>query len=255
MSFLEDITARIAEEEKGHFLRFSPERFPLRDRKGPADAVRRLGEGFSFIAEIKKRSPSKGLLREDHDPAAMAIAYERAGASAISVITERNFFSGEKEHLGLARAGVGLPVLRKDFLLHPYQVYESYNMGADLVLLIAACHPLGSLKAMFAAVEALGLEALVEVHSEEELERALEIGPRIVGINNRNLETFEVDFRTSLRLKKRIPSRIRVISESGIDSPGKIRTLKDEGFSGALVGEYLLRRQDVGAALEELRNG
>ena len=255
MSFLKDITTRIAEEEKSHILRFSPDRFRLRDRGEPAEVVRRLDEGFSFIAEIKKRSPSKGVLREDYDPAAMAIAYERAGASAISVITERNFFSGEKEHLGLARAGVGLPVLRKDFLIHPYQIYESYNLGADLVLLIAACHSLQSLKAMFAAVEALGLEALVEVHNEEELERALEIAPRIIGINNRNLETFEVDFRTSLRLKKSIPSGIRVISESGIDSPGQIRTLKEEGFAGVLIGEYLLKQKDVAAALEGLRNG
>ncbi len=255
MSILEDITARIADEAGGDFDSFSPDRFPLKAREKPRDLLRSLDDGFSFIAEVKKRSPSKGVLRQDYDPVATALAYEKAGASAISVVTERNFFSGEKEHLGLVKAAVRLPVLRKDFLIHPCQVYESYNLGADLVLLIAACHSLRSLKGMFAAVEALGLEALVEVHNEEELARALAIGPRIVGINNRNLETFEVDFRTSLRLKKSIPSGIRVISESGIDSPGQVRTLKEEGFAGALIGEYLLKQTDVAAALEGLRNG
>ncbi|MGB8953382.1 MAG: indole-3-glycerol phosphate synthase TrpC [Candidatus Aminicenantales bacterium] len=255
MNFLEEITARIAAEERPNFLSFSPDRFPLKERPEPADVLQMLDEKFALIAEVKKRSPSKGVLREDFDPVVLALSYEEAGALAISVITEKNYFSGEKAHLSRVKSSVGLPVLRKDFLIHPYQVYESYNLGADFVLLIAACLSRENLKTMMEAARSLGLETLVEVHDEEDLEKALDADPRMIGINNRNLETLEVNFRTSLRLKKLIPGRIHVISESGINSPRQIRRLREEGFSGVLIGEYLLKQNDVASALKELMDG
>jgi indole-3-glycerol phosphate synthase len=255
MNILEEITARIEAEERQNFLSFSAAGFTLVEREKPVDVLKILDKKFSFIAEVKKRSPSKGVLRENFNPVAIALSYERAGASAISVITEKNYFSGEKEYLSLVKSSVRLPVLRKDFLIHPYQVYESYNLGADFVLLIAACLTKESLKNMSEAAESLGLQALVEVHDEEELEKALEVNPRMIGINNRNLETFEVDLRTSFRLKKQIPDRIHVISESGINSPEQIRKLREKGFSGVLIGEYLLKQKDVTAALEGLIDG
>jgi indole-3-glycerol phosphate synthase len=255
MNILDEIIAKIAEEERENFNSFSLDNFSLREREKPVDILKTLEEKFSLITEVKKRSPSKGILKEDFNPVEIALAYERAGASAISVITEKNYFSGKKEYLSQIKLNVRLPVLRKDFLIHPYQVYESYNLGADFVLLIAACLSKQDLKAMYGMALSLGMQALVEVHDEEDLKKALEIKPQMIGINNRSLETFEVDFWTSLRLKRHIPLGIHVISESGINSAAQIRKLKEERFSGALMGEYFLRREDMAEALRELING
>jgi indole-3-glycerol phosphate synthase len=180
--------------------------------------------------------------------------YEKAGAGAISVLTEKNYFLGSKEDLKAIKRSVGIPVLRKDFLIHPFQIYESYNLGADFILLIAACLDDENLKMLYTEASHLGLHVLLEVHTEEELFRALKLDPKIIGINNRNLETFEVDRKTSFRLKKLIPESIKVISESGIRSPSHIRELKDAGFSGVLVGEALCASSSPRRKLRELMN-
>ncbi|MDH7513265.1 MAG: indole-3-glycerol phosphate synthase TrpC [Clostridiales bacterium] len=252
MSILEAIIARVKDEEGQNFNAFFALTFPLRQREKTIDILTSLNNQFFVIAEVKKKSPSKGILRENFDPVNLALAYEKAGASAISVVTEKHFFSGEKEYLTRIKSHTSLPVMRKDFLIHPYQVFESYNLGADFVLLIVACLSREELKAMIDAVEFLGLQAMVEVHTQEELEKALSLNPKIIGINNRDLLTFEVDVETSFRLKKLIPEGIHVISESGLDSPEQVRKLRDAGFSGVLVGEYFLKANDIARAMKEL---
>jgi len=255
MNILDKIIASINRDEEANFRSFSPGTFSLKERDKPLDILKCFQQQFSLIAEVKKSSPSKGLIKEGLDPVELALSYQRAGASAISVVTEKNFFSGRKEYLSAVKGKVQVPVLRKDFLVHPYQVYESYNLGADFILLIAASLSKENLKMMHEASIALGMEVLVEVHDEEDIEKALELKPSIIGINNRNLQTFQVDFNTSLRLKKYFPPGISLISESAINSPKQIKTLKEEGFSGALIGEYLLRQKDVAGAIKELMNG
>ena len=251
MNILEAIIARIKDEEGQNFNAFLPLAFPLRQREKPIDILVSLNSQFFVMAEVKKKSPSKGILRENFDPVDLALAYEKGGASAISVVTEKHFFSGEKEYLTRIKSQTSLPVMRKDFLIHPYQVFESYNLGADFVLLIAACLSREELKAMLDAVEFLRLQAMVEVHNQEDLEKALSLNPKIIGINNRNLLTFEVEVETSFRLKKLIPEGIHVISESGLDSPEQVRKLRDAGFSGVLVGEYFLKANDMARAMKE----
>ncbi|MDD8020153.1 MAG: indole-3-glycerol phosphate synthase TrpC [Acidobacteriota bacterium] len=255
MNILDKIIASINRDEEANFRSFSPGSFSLKERDKPLDILKCLKQQFSLITEVKKSSPSKGLIKEDLDPVELALSYQRAGASAISVVTEKNFFSGRKEYLSRVKDKVQIPVLRKDFLVHPYQVYESYNLGADFILLIAACLSKENLKTMYETSLALKMQVLVEVHNEEDVEKALKLEPSIIGINNRNLQTFQVDFGTSLRLKKYFPPGISLISESGINSPEQISILKKEGFSGALIGEYLLRQKDVAGAIRELMNG
>jgi indole-3-glycerol phosphate synthase len=252
---LRTITDRIREEEGGLFREFRADGFPLADREAPRRLSRSGGRDFMVIAEVKRGSPSRGLMRADLDPTAVARAYEDGGAAAVSVITERYFFYGDKDHLRRIKRAVRLPVLRKDFIVHEYQVYESYNLGADLVLLIAACLSAAELRHLHRVAESLGLQTLVEVHDEQELAKAIEAAPRLMGINNRNLETFEVDWTTSLRLKPLIPATVEVISESGIRSREQIAALREAGFAGALIGEHLIRQIDPKKALEELIHG
>lgn len=255
-SILKKITDRIRETEALSFEGFDPAGFRLKQRPAPIDIMTLLEKNFFVIAEVKKGSPSKGIIRENFDPKAIAHGYEAGNASAISVITEQHFFHGDKNHLTVVKEAVQLPVLRKDFLVHPYQVYESYNLGADFVLLIAACLTDQELNTMYGAVRSLGMEALVEVHDEEEIKRIARMSPRpnLIGINNRNLKTFTVDIETSFQLLKAAPPGVHVISESGIRSPEDIHRLKTAGFSGALIGESLLRQKDVTAALRRLTN-
>ncbi|MBP6059512.1 MAG: indole-3-glycerol phosphate synthase TrpC [Candidatus Saccharicenans sp.] len=255
MNILDKIIAGINKDEEANFRAFSSGSFSLKKREKPRDILRSLKQGFCLIAEVKKSSPSRGLIKEDLDPVELALSYQKAGVAAISVVTEKNFFDGQKKYLSQVKGKVQVPVLRKDFLVHPYQVHESYNLGADFILLIAASLSKENLKMMHEASIALGMEVLVEVHDEEDIEKALELKPSIIGINNRNLQTFQVDFNTSLRLKKYFPPGISLISESAINSPKQIKTLKEEGFSGALIGEYLLRQKDVAGAIKELMNG
>ena len=206
----------------------------------------------AIIAEIKRSSPSKGRIREDFDHLAIASLYEENGAAAISVLTDEPFFEGKKEYLSEIRERVSLPLLRKDFIIDPYQVCETRIIGADAVLLIAAILEGAKLGYMIEMAESLGLAPLVEVHSQEELERALAAGAGIIGINNRNLTTFATDLRTTLELVSRIPEGKMAISESGIEGRGEIEELMKKGIHVFLVGETLMRAPDVGAKLREL---
>lgn len=210
---------------------------------------------FFLIAETKKGSPSKGIIRENYDPLALALEYQTAGASAISVLTESNYFFGSQEDFLRVRPHIDLPLLRKDFIFNEYQVIETYNMGADLILLIVAILDPETLSKLYHRSLELGLTPLIEVHNKEELDQALALNPALIGINNRDLKTFEISIQTSIDLKKYIPENIRVISESGIKDAQDIRFLREHGFQGALVGESILRQDDVKTFIQEMIHG
>jgi indole-3-glycerol phosphate synthase len=201
------------------------------------------------IAEIKKASPSKGVLREHFVPAAIAESYAEHGAATLSVLTDVNFFQGSDAFLREARAACPLPVLRKDFMVDAYQVFEAREMGADCILLIAACLDDALMVDLEAQAHALGMAVLVEVHNGEELDRALRLKTPLVGINNRNLKTFEVTLQTTLDLKNRVPAERLLVTESGILGRGDVDRLRDEGVHAFLVGEAFMRAADPGAAL------
>lgn len=205
-----------------------------------------------IIAEIKKASPSKGVLCEDFRPRELAAEYARNGAAAISVITDRPFFQGSGEYLTAVKEEVRLPVLRKDFIIDKIQLYETLKLGADLVLLIAALHNYQSLLALSEKSRELGLEVLLEVHDGEELKTALDLPVSMLGINNRNLRDFTVDIKTSLKLAETIPDSFIKISESGIKSAQDMILLEAYGFNAALVGETLVSSPEPGAKLREL---
>ena len=206
----------------------------------------------AIIAEIKKASPSKGVLREVFDPASLAKEYQQGGAAALSVLTDEPFFQGSLAHLAAARQAVGLPVLRKDFTLEEYDVMEAAAHGADAVLLIAAILEEKQIRDLRELAGRFEMAAVVEVHDQRELRTALAAGADIVGVNNRNLKTFEVALETSLRLAQDIPPGVLKISESGIHSPVDIRRLTDAGFTAFLVGEHLLTSSDPADALRVL---
>lgn len=208
--------------------------------------------GIRIIAECKRRSPSRGVLRADYDPAAIAQAYAAAGAAAVSVLTEPAFFDGALAHLEAVRASVDLPLLRKDFIVHEYQVLEARAGGADALLLIVAALDDGALRDLAAAARGHRLDVLVEVHDERELERALAAGADLVGVNNRNLRTLAVDVEASLRLAARMPPGVLPVAESGLKSGGDLRTLGAAGYRAFLVGERLMTAADPGAALAGL---
>lgn len=210
------------------------------------------GAPCAVIAEVKRSSPSKGRIREDFDPLAIASLYEEHGAAAISVLTDETFFEGKKEYLSGIRGRVSLPLLRKDFIIDPCQLCETRIIGADAVLLIAAILDDAKLGYMIEMAESLGIASLVEVHSGEELARAVAAGAGIIGINNRNLQTFHVDLNTTLELVSRIPEGRIMISESGIETREDIERLMSNGVHVFLVGETLMRAPDVGARLREL---
>ena len=206
-----------------------------------------------IIAECKRRSPSRGILRHDYDPAAHARAYAGAGAAAISVLTEPTFFDGASEHLVAVRSAVDLPILRKDFVVTPYQVHEAAALGADAVLLIVGALDDRSLASLIQLSRGLGLAALVEVHDRDELDRALDAGAAIVGVNSRNLRTLEVRPAVFEQLGPAIPTDVVAVAESGIRSGDDLRRGTELGFSAFLVGERLIAENDPGAALGALR--
>ena len=212
-------------------------------------------EGFNVIAECKRRSPVRGILQKDYDPAALARVYARAGAAAISVLTEPSFFDGSVEHLKSVRDAVDLPILRKEFVVTEYQLIEARAAGADAALLIVAALEDNILASLLASVEALGLAALVEVHDEMELERAVGAGAGIIGVNNRNLRTLEVSLETTARLIERMPGDVIAIAESGLRTHRDLVRLRDAGYHGFLIGEVLVTDSAPGRALEALREG
>jgi len=209
-------------------------------------------EGVAVIAEAKKASPSKGVICADFDPAEIAADYERGGAQALSVLTDVDFFKGSLSFIPVVRNRVGLPVLRKDFIIHEAQIRQARAFGADAILLIAAILDKVQLRDFRLFAEDLGMDCLVEVHDEWEGEMALEAGSRLIGVNNRDLRDFSVDINTTLRVKKMIPAEIPVVSESGIGSYDDVRKLSDHGVEIILVGESLMRAADRAEALRQL---
>jgi indole-3-glycerol phosphate synthase len=222
--------------------------------RGFVQSIRnRIANGdAAVIAEIKKASPSRGVLREDFDPAAIAASYEQSGAACLSVLTDVDFFQGSTEYLQLARAACSLPVIRKDFIVDPYQVYEARVMGADCILLIVAAITDARMKELYDLACQLGMDVLVEVHDADELERALKLSLPMVGINNRNLRTFDTRLETTLDLLERIPDECIVVTESGIHVAEDVALMRSHAVNAFLVGEAFMRAEDPGRKLAQL---
>ncbi len=211
--------------------------------------------GIALIAEVKKASPSQGILRADFDPVGIACAYADAGATCLSVLTDEPFFQGHLHYLRLIRAAVDLPLLRKDFILDEYQIVEARVAGADAILLIAECLAADQLTELHDCARAWGMTALVEFHREEMLDKVLGVEPRLVGVNNRDLATFAIDLGHSLRLRSKVPQDILLVSESGIASPDDVALLERHGINAMLVGESLVSQPDIAAATRRLLSG
>jgi indole-3-glycerol phosphate synthase len=222
--------------------------------RGFVDAIRRrhASSEAAVIAEAKKASPSKGLIRPDFDPTQIARSYEAGGAACLSVLTDVDFFQGSNLYLGLAHRACALPILRKDFTVDPYQVYEARFIGADAILLIVAALEDGPMIEMANLAAELGMDVLVEVHDIDELERALQTDCELIGVNNRNLRTFEVSLDTTLALKPAVPPDRILVTESGIATPADVAKMRDAGIGTFLVGESFMREADPGAALRRL---
>lgn len=226
----------------------------LADAPPPRDFLAALSAAppCRLIAEVKKASPSKGIIREDFDPVEIAKIYERHGASCLSVLTDVEYFQGSLDYLRRVRAAVGLPVLRKDFILDPYQVLEARAAGADAVLLIAECLDDKSLASLYAIIVELGMTALVELYEPANLPRVVTLGARLIGINNRDLRSFTTDINHTIRLRREIPSDRTVVGESGIRTRDDVERLESAGVAAMLVGESLMRQADIGAAVDVL---
>lgn len=229
------------------------------DRYSPKGSIRpfiralKNSPSLSIISEVKKASPSKGVIRADFDPVKIARSYEAGGAQAISVLTDVQFFQGSIEYLKAVREAVSLPVLRKDFIIDILQVEETAQIGADAMLLIVAALDDYQMKDLYQATLSMNIDPLIEVHSSEELERAMKLSPQLIGINNRNLSTFVTDLAVTFELIKEIPSSITVVSESGIENGDQARMLKNSGVKALLVGESLMRSEDQQSLIKALR--
>ena len=253
-----DILSRIVEHKRAELASLRARRPEWERLAGETCDARRdffvaLASRFpAIIAEIKRASPSKGLLVKDFDPASIAGAYQKEGAAAVSVLTEERFFQGSLADLAAARSAVEVPVLRKDFAIDECHVLEAAAHGADAILLIAAILTGDELRRLRELAAAYRMAALIEVHDDYELRRAVDAGAEIIGVNNRNLHTFEVNLETSLRLAERMPDGIIKVSESGIDSPADVRKLREAGFEAFLIGERLMKSADPAEALRDL---
>ncbi|MGB9688865.1 indole-3-glycerol phosphate synthase TrpC [Thermogutta sp.] len=255
-SILERIVATKREEIERAKI-FAPEdhlRRLIEEQSPPRDflAAIRDAPGVALIAEVKKASPSKGVIRESFNPVEIARIYEEHGATCISVLTDEPYFQGHIEFLRWIKDAVKIPVLRKDFILDPYQVLEARAYGADAVLLIAECLDDEQLPQLYEEVIKWGMTPLVEIYEPENLRRVVELGVKLIGINNRNLRTFEVDLNHTIRLRAEIPSDRLVVGESGIQSYEDVQRLAAAGVKGVLVGESLMREPDIGLALDRL---
>src|SRR6056300_357973 len=256
---LKKIVARKLEEidERSANLSIDQLKAKLDDADAPRGFVQSLKDKIAagqsgVIAEIKKASPSKGVLREHFVPAEIAQSYANHGAACLSVLTDVDFFQGGDAYLKQARAACSLPVIRKDFIVDPYQVYEARAMGADCILLIAACLEDQQMADLNALAQELGMDVLIEVHDGEELERTLPLGNRLLGINNRNLHNFEVTLQTTLDLLVRIPDDYLVVTESGILAPEDVALMRENQVNAFLVGEAFMRADDPGQRLAQL---
>lgn len=233
-------------------------RFPSIDRaRSFAGAMRERvqSQQIAVIAEIKKASPSKGLIREDFQPAEHAADYEANGATCLSVLTDEKYFRGCNEYLLQARAACGLPVIRKDFMIDSYQIAESKALGADCILLIVAALQPAQLNELADYAKEIDIDILVEVHNQRELEQALQLSTDLIGVNNRNLHSFETSLQTTLDLAAQVPENKVLITESGIHTAGDVKTMTDAGIYGFLVGESFMRAPSPGAKLKELMFG
>lgn len=250
MNKLEEICAAKRAEVERRKRRGLPDTQPTLPRGFRAAIEAR--QGIALIAEIKRASPSRGLIRPDFEPAAHARAYQAGGASCLSILTDEPYFQGHDDHLIAARAAVALPCLRKDFLVDPWQVAESRALGADAILIIVAALSDAAMAEIEAEAIALGMDALIEVHDRIELDRALKLRSRLIGVNNRDLRDFSVDLNRTIALAAHIPEGATLIAESGIGTPDDLARLARHGVKGALVGESLMRQPDLEAATRAL---
>jgi indole-3-glycerol phosphate synthase len=247
----EEIAAAQAKLPLAEVQALAAQQAPARDFVGAIRGKIAAGNA-AVIAEIKKASPSKGVIREDFRPAEIAVSYEQGGAACLSVLTDEQYFQGSAEYLKQARAACSLPVLRKDFMIDAYQVYEARAMGADCILLIAAALTLAQMQQLEAVAHGLGMAVLVEVHNGEELEQAIQLTTPLLGINNRNLRTFEVTLDTTLGLLKNISGDKIVVTESGIFTAEDVKLMRDHAVHTFLVGEAFMRQDNPGAELAKV---
>jgi indole-3-glycerol phosphate synthase len=246
-----EVAERMAATSQSEVERAAAHAPPVRDFVGALCA--RIGEGRTgLIAEIKRASPSGGLIRDPFDPAALAKAYEAGGAACLSILTDQPYFQGAREHLEAGRAACSLPVLRKDFMIHPWQVFEARAMGADCILLIMACLSDERAAELLEIARSLDMAVLAEVHDRAELDRALGLNTRLIGINNRNLRTLQTDIGTTEDLAPLVPADRLPVAESGMRTPADVRRMAMAGAHCILVGEHLMRQDDVAAAARAL---